>query len=477
MSRRVATALVVAGGLAAAAAIVVVSRGDAAGEAVPSYTRTVAPLIAEKCAGCHRVGGIAPFRLDSPAAAHTYAALVGAAVSARTMPPWPPGPASPPYVGQELRTLTAAQRAAVVSWARAGGPTDGPAPPAPPVTSPPAREGETTLDLPLPQAYTPRASGGATDDYRCFLLDPGLTADAFVTSARIVPGAARVVHHVILFRVEPAQVAQAQRLDQAGAGLGWPCFGGTGIEVRGADELNAAPWVSAWAPGWGGGRLPEGTGVPLTAGSRIVMQVHYNLLNGRTPDRSRAVLTVAPASSGLRPLQTILLPAPVELACAKGESGRLCNRDEAIRDLARKYGQGAGYTPLYLLLLCRGDAVHVRPSATSTCERKLDRQTTIYVAAGHMHLLGASIRVELNPGTSRRRVLLDIPRWDFHWQNAYQLVEPISAGPGDVLRVTCRHDVTKRHHTEGVPHTPRYILWGEGTTDEMCLGIVQVTRG
>ena len=94
-----------------------------------------------------------------------------------------------------------------------------------------------------------------------------------------------------------------------------------------------------------------------------------------------------------------------------------------------------------------------------------------------MHLLGASIRVELNPGTPRRRVLLDIPRWDFHWQNAYQLVKPVSAGPGDVLRVTCRHDVTKRHHTEGVPHTPRYILWGEGTTDEMCLGIVQVTRG
>ena len=29
----------------------------------------------------------------------------------------------------------------------------------------------------------------------------------------------------------------------------------------------------------------------------------------------------------------------------------------------------------------------------------------------------------------------------------------------------------------GVPKTPRYILWGEGTTDEMCLGILQVTRG
>jgi Copper type II ascorbate-dependent monooxygenase, C-terminal domain len=477
VTRRAVTALFIAVGLVAAAAIVVVARGDAASQAVPSYTRTVGPLIADKCAGCHRVGGIAPFRLDTPAAAHKYAGPIEAAVRRRAMPPWPPGPASPTYVGQSGRVLSAAQRATLLAWASAGGPTDGPATPAPPATTPSPRQGETTLDLPLPQAYTPQAKGGATDDYRCFLLDPGLTHDAFVTSARIVPGAAKVVHHVILFRVEPAQVTQAQRLDQAAAGQGWPCFGGTGIAVTRADELGDAPWVSAWAPGWGGGRLPEGTGVPLAAGSRIVMQIHYNLLNGRTPDRSRAVLTVAPGSTALRPLQTILLPAPVELACAKGETGPLCTRDAAIRDLARKYGQAAGYTPLWLLVLCRGDAVHIRPSATTTCERRLDRQTTIYVAAGHMHLLGASIRVELNPGTPRRRVLLDIPRWDFHWQNAYQLVQPVSAGPGDVLRVTCRHDVTKRHHTDGVPHTPRYILWGEGTTDEMCLGIVQVTRG
>jgi mono/diheme cytochrome c family protein len=477
VTRRTITALAVAVGFTAATAIAVVSTGDAASEAVPSYTRTVAPLIAEKCAGCHRVGGIAPFRLDTPAAAHKYASPIEAVVRSRAMPPWPPGPASPPYVGQSERVLSPAQRATLLAWARAGGPTDGPATPAPPATTPAARPGETTLDLPLPQPYTPRVKGGATDDYRCFLLDPGLVHDAFVTSARIVPGAAKVVHHVILFRVEPAHVAQAQRLDQAGAGLGWPCFGGTGIAVTGIDGLNDAPWVSAWAPGWGGGRLPEGTGVPLAAGSRIVMQVHYNLLNGRTPDRSRAVLTLAPATAALRPLQTILLPAPVELACAKGESGRLCNRNAAIRELERKYGASAGYMPLYLLVLCRRDAVHIRPSVTSTCERRLDRQTTIYVAAGHMHLLGASIRVELNPGTSRRRVLLDIPRWDFHWQNAYQLVQPVSAGPGDVLRVTCRYDVAKRHHTAGVPHTPRYILWGEGTTDEMCLGIVQVTHG
>ena len=44
---------------------------------------------------------------------------------------------------------------------------------------------------------------------------------------------------------------------------------------------------------------------------------------------------------------------------------------------------------------------------------------------------------------------------------------------GDTLRVTCRHDATQRKYLgelKGVP--PRYVVWGDGTTDEMCLGIV-----
>ena len=95
-----------------------------------------------------------------------------------------------------------------------------------------------------------------------------------------------------------------------------------------------------------------------------------------------------------------------------------------------------------------------------------------------MHLLGSSITLTLNPGTPRARVLLDIPRWSFHWQNSYVLASPIRAEAGDVVRVTCRYDVGKRRHLgPAASRTPRYVLWGEGTTDEMCLGILQVTHG
>jgi hypothetical protein len=48
---------------------------------------------------------------------------------------------------------------------------------------------------------------------------------------------------------------------------------------------------------------------------------------------------------------------------------------------------------------------------------------------------------------------------------------------GDVVRVTCTHDAGKRKLLPSLADTPpRYIVWGEGTTDEMCLGTMIVTR-
>ena len=456
------------------------SGGDGSGGAgvAPSFTREVAPVLADKCAGCHRVGGIAPFPLETAEQASSRASLIGAAVQAGVMPPWPPGSDSPAYVGEQERRLSERERATLVAWASAGGKVDGPA--AKPATLPAIRvhPGERRLRLRMPAAYSPSAPRGTTDDYRCFLVDPKLDGDASVTSVSIRPGQPKVVHHVILFRVDPQQVAEAESLDAASAGQGWGCFGDTGLSLDPEqDALDDANWVSAWAPGWGGGRLPDGTGVPLESGSRIVMQVHYNLLNGRAPDRSQALLTIAPAPAGLEPIRTMLLPAPVELACAEDEQGRLCDRDAAVAELARKYGAEAAFVPAGLLLLCGADSSGADAGGVTSCERRIRAPSTIRIAAGHMHLLGSSITIELNPDTPRARVLLDIPRWDFHWQNAYALARPVRARPGDVVRVTCRHDVGKRAAGEqGVPKTPRYILWGEGTTDEMCLGILQVTR-
>jgi hypothetical protein len=110
------------------------------------------------------------------------------------------------------------------------------------------------------------------------------------------------------------------------------------------------------------------------------------------------------------------------------------------------------------------------------CERTVERPTTIRAVAGHMHLLGREIRIDVNPGTPRERTVLDIPVWDFDDQGS-RPVGPVRLEPGDKVRVTCRHDQSLRDVLPAFEgEQERYVVWGEGTTDEMCLGLLMVTR-
>ncbi|MGZ5407207.1 MAG: monooxygenase [Aeromicrobium sp.] len=339
------------------------------------------------------------------------------------------------------------------------------------------RSGERFLDLSLPEPYKPKAPNHGTDDYRCFLLDPKVSKSAFVTGVDVVPGRPEVVHHVIMFRVGPGEVAEAKAQDKAARGEGWTCFGGTGLASDPGTGLDSAPWLGAWAPGGGERLLAPDIGIPLEAGSRIVMQVHYNLRAGKGSDTTSARLRLAPGTAWLSPLETMLMPAPVELACRPGKSQPLCDREEAVLDVIGRFGKQSGQTIAGLQMLCDGLLSKPKASPVQHCDRKVRESATVRAVAGHMHLLGRSIKVDLNPGQPGERRLLDIPVWDFDNQGAQPLKKPAKLKPGDVLRVTCRHDQRLRDQLPALKGTPeRYVVWGEGTTDEMCLGIMLLTK-
>jgi len=341
-----------------------------------------------------------------------------------------------------------------------------------PVSSNPLRAGERRDRLAMPAAYKPSAPyGTGTDDYRCFVLDPHLDKDAFITGLNILPGQPKVVHHVILFRVPPSAVPDVEAKDKAEKGEGWTCFGGTGV---GSDEsFDDAPWLGAWAPGGSEQVMPKGVGVPLQQGSRVIMQVHYNLLAGPRPDVSSTELRLAPGTAHLDALETMLFPAPVELPCRTAhDRGRLCDRSAAVKDTQKRFGDDVGLAANYLHFLCG----QVRPGPVQTCDRTMRQPATIRAAAGHMHLLGRSIKVTVNPGTARARTVLDLPVWDFDNQGA-KPVPSVKLQRGDTVRVTCRHDQSLRDLLPAFKGQPeKYVVWGEGTTDDMCLGLLLVTR-
>jgi hypothetical protein len=246
----------------------------------------------------------------------------------------------------------------------------------------PLRKGEHRLELEMPEAYEPQApTASGTDDYRCFLLDPELDKDTFITGVDVRPGNAKVVHHVILFEVPPDHVREAEDQDAATSGQGWTCFGGPGMG-GGASGLDDAPWLGAWAPGGRESLLKPGYGTRLEKGSRIVMQVHYNLLIGDGPDVSAARLRVAdtaPDGSAITPVSTMLLPAPVELPCRPAHSdNELCDREKAVADVQERFGM-AGSAADLLHLLC---GTQIEASQTTTCTRQIRDRATLMGSAG-----------------------------------------------------------------------------------------------
>jgi hypothetical protein len=475
--------------LAAAAVVGAVSVHRAGTASGPTYYRDVAPILDVKCASCHRLGGIAPFPLTSAADARAHAAGIVRMTRAGLMPPWMPGPDSAAFVGRDVRRLTRSELTTLAAWAangaRPGDPADRHSRPR--LGAALGGPGRTITLVPA-KPYTPHATGGGIDDYHCFVLDPHLTQNAYVTGALIEPQRTGIVHHVILFEASGAQAAAARRLNAANGGRGWTCFGGTNLPVdlsspAALDRLGQPPWIAAWVPGHTTNNLPHGTGVLLHKGALVVMQVHYNLIEAAGPDRSRAQLRLRPATTNLVPLETQLFPAPVELACPTGVGGARCTRRQAFQDEIDHYGIEAAFIPATLLRLC-GKTLADYPAdvgsgtaITTSCDRPVGRPETIYGVAGHMHLRGRDIRVVLDPGTAKEQTLLHIPHWDFHWQDVYYLVHPVSVGPGDTVRVSCTFDNSRA--AQPVVGTkqlaPRYVLWGEGTTDEMCLGMLSAS--
>jgi Copper type II ascorbate-dependent monooxygenase, C-terminal domain len=449
---------------------------------IPTYYRDVEPILAKNCVGCHVDSGIAPFSLEKPEEAVKHAKEAQLAVRAKRMPPWLPGGESPRFKN-ELK-LSDQDVAILANWSWAGAPM-GKKSDARANISTSARaqmRGDVVMDIGAP--FTPDAR--LTDEYRCFVVDPKLESERFVTAYDIVPGNKKLVHHVIVFTVEPQRVAEIRQLEQSTDGRGgYPCFGGPGLPTRigGGSSGGTVGYsiLGSWVPGsMGAERAPEGMGTPLKAGTALVLQVHYNLINSagdRASDRTVAKLDLAPKDAKLTPIRTSLFIAPVEIACPSGISSdpnNACSREAAYK--AVEAYQEPELTQVLksglFLTYCKTPPKHDNGVTTTTCEFPVSSDRQLLSVQGHMHLLGAAIKLEVNASdAARRRVLLDIPKWDFHWQSGYWFAQPIAISKGDTVRLTCTWDNRSENQMmlNGKRLEPRYIVWGEGTRDEMCL--------
>lgn len=421
--------------------------GDGDGHAQPStytYWRDAKAVLDAKCIGCHVDGDIAPFALGSYAEVAAVATILPSAIESGVMPPWPPGEGCNEY--RHDRSLTDAEQELLLTWLAEGAPEGDPADEPASGDGDPAPVFTPNVTLTMPEAFTPTQE---PDEYRCFVI-PWAGEAPYVTGYRVVPGQRSIVHHVIAFAVDPAQVDQVEQLDAADEGAGYSCFGDSGVPE--------ARWIGSWAPGGDAFVFPEGTGVRVDPGSRVVIQVHYN---------TSVSAPIADASS-------------IELSLADQVERPLVNQP------ATNPGWVLGFEPM---TIPAGEAevthmteldLHASPWSGFLAETGVSagEDLLLHTAALHMHQLGVRAKLTLIRAESDQECMLEIPEWDFGWQGGYRFIEPIHIHPGDKLGLQCWWDNSAANQPiiGGQLLDPIDVAWGEGTRDEMCLAVLSLTR-
>jgi hypothetical protein len=372
------------------------------------------PIVQTYCASCHKPDGMAPFALTELEQVRQWSEAVRASVESGEMPPWKPSALAPLRFDRSLRPE---DQALLLAWLEQGLPEGDPAGP--------VREVEPLEELPPvrpdrvlqpAQALTLSEPG---DLYWCFPLGEPEQAVAHFRSVEMRPGNEAVVHHIAFYEVASFDLPTISGRDEAEPGPGYPC---NGSGPGGIMPL----YLFGWTPGGTAVPSPEGAPYRVSAGSQLVMEVHYN---------------VPPERVGEQDLTSVVLetydgvPSSIFLQVPLADYAMVIPPDTL--------GAEAGTSV----------------SAAEIAAALQLEQVHLQSVLPHMHTRGRVLSLETG-GES----FFEIPDWDFHWQQTYYFRDPVALPAGSELRLRCTFD----------NETDEEVRWGERTQDEMCVGVLGI---
>lgn len=375
-----------------------------------TYHRDVAPILYAHCVECHRPGEVAPFPLLSYEDAAKRAGFLAEVVEDRRMPPWKLRPGFGHFLDE--RRLSDHEISVLRVWAEAGAPAGDPAdqPPEPPFSEG-WRLGTPDLVLKMAEPYAVPADG--PDIFRFFVIPVEIPEDKVVTAVEFRPGNPRIAHHAILY---VDRTGEARRRDAATPEPGYEGFLTGGIRPQGV--------LGFWAPGYTPRFLPDDVGITLRPNSDIALQMHYHPSGKAEVDQSE-----------------------IGLYFAKKPVGRELGGLALIN---------------FNVNIPPGEKRH-RMELSFTTPVDLE----IAEVVPHMHLIGTEMKVVATLPDGRVEPLVWID-WDFNWQDQFRYAEIVKLPAGTRFDLEAYFD-----NSSGNPYNPnsppKRVLFGEMTTDEMCI--------
>jgi hypothetical protein len=107
-------------------------------------------------------------------------------------------------------------------------------------------------------------------------------------------------------------------------------------------------------------------------------------------------------------------------------------------------------------------------------KKTFKKDTILLSMFPHMHMRGKAFRYELNLPDGSSEILLDVPRYDFNWQNSFVLDEPRVIPEGAELLCTAYFDNSENNLAN--PNPDETVRWGDQTWEEMMIGWYDVAR-
>jgi peroxiredoxin len=172
---------------------------------------------------------------------------------------------------------------------------------------------------------------------------------------------------------------------------------------------------------------PAGMARRIKAGSRLIFQVHYTPIGSEQFDQSRVGMIFADPES---------VKFEVRTASAVNTDLRIPPDD-------------ADY--------------HVEAASS-----RLPAAARLLALNPHMHLRGKSMMYEAILPGGERRTLLEVPHYDFNWQTAYRLADPLELPAGTRMHCVAHFDNSADNLNN--PDPSKTVRWGEQTWDEMMIG-------
>lgn len=386
---------------------------DDRGAGAPTFNKDIAPIVWQRCSGCHRPGEIGPFSLLSYEDVRTHALKIVSVTKDGIMPPWLPEPGYGTFANE--RRLSANELGLIERWYAQGAPEGDPADRRlPPVWPDGWQLGTPDLVVELPEAYT--LVPGESDVFRNLVIPIPIDRARFVRGMELRPGNHKVVHHATI-GLDRTRVSR--KLDAESPEPGFA--GGMFSEGTSTPDNHALGWTPGMAPVM----EPPDMAWRLEAGSDLIIQLHL------LPSRTGQTELVRPS------VGFFFTDAPPTRA-----------------SIDFKLGSKTIDIPA-------GQADYL---AEDTYELPVD--VDVVSVYPHAHYLGKDMKAFATLPGGDVRWLVWIKRWDFHWQDRYRFQAPVFLPKGAIITMRYTYDNSEANE-DNPSRPPRRVAYGPQSSDEM----------